>query len=69
MEEGHELMLKVLHRFWEKHAINMSAFETLSLIDWVNTYLLELRNFGITDVYLQNGLTNLCNAYSRKIQA
>ena len=52
MEEGHELMMKVVHRFWEKHAISMGTYETLSLIDWVHNYILELRNFGITDVYL-----------------
>ena len=31
-------MMKTLSKYWEKEALNLSAFDTLSLIDWVNIY-------------------------------
>lgn len=62
-------MMSILTKFWEKHSVHLSAFETLSVIDWCQIYIKDLKRFGVTDVYLQNGLNNLCNAYSRKIHS
>jgi len=69
MENGHTQMMSILTKFWEKHSVHLSAFETLSVIDWCQIYIKDLKRFGVTDVYLQNGLNNLCNAYSRKIHS
>ena len=52
MDNGHSLVTKMLGRFWEKNAAQMSAFETLHLIDWCDQYLQNLRDFGIRDVFL-----------------
>ena len=52
MSIGHDHIVKTLSKYWEKEALNLSAFDTLSLIDWVNTYLTDLKRFGITDMYL-----------------
>lgn len=62
-------MMSILSKFWEKHSVHLSPFETLSIIDWCQIYIKDLKRFGVTDVYLQNGLNNLCNAYSRKIHS
>jgi hypothetical protein len=67
MDIGHSMTMKVLQKFWDKYGVSLSAFETLSLIDWCHNYLKDLKNFGVQDVYLMNGMLNLCNAYSRKI--
>lgn len=69
MEVAHSHMMSVLSRFWEKISVKLSDFETLSLIDWCHIYLEELSQYGIHDIYLQNGFNNLCNAYSRKIHS
>ena len=47
----------------------MSAFETLALIDWTYNYIKPLKRFGINDIFLINGMNNLCNAYSRKVHS
>lgn len=69
MEHGHIHTMEVLQHFWEKQSVKLSAFDTLSLVDWCYTYLTQLRQFGISDLHLQNGLNNLCNAYSRKVHS
>jgi hypothetical protein len=67
MEVVHYHLTDVLSHYWEKLAVKISAFDTLAIVDWSYNYLKELKNFGITDQFLQNGFNNLCNAYSRKI--
>lgn len=57
----------MLAYYWEKRAIRLSAFDTLALIDWCNTYINELRNFGVRDANFLNGFKNICLAYSRKV--
>ena len=52
MNTLHAKNMEVLSRYWEKNATNISAFDTLSLIDWVYTYLKDLKKFGITDMFL-----------------
>ena len=69
MNVAHEHMMSVLSNYWEKQSIKLSAFDTLSLVDWCHSYLKEMKQFGMTDMYLQNGFNNLCNAYSRKIHS
>jgi len=69
IRNGHDHMMEVLSYYWEKTASKLSAFDTLSLVDWCHIYLKQLKQFGITDTYLQNGFNNLCNAYSRKIHS
>ena len=61
--------MAVFSRYWEKEAINLIAFDLLTLIEWCHEYLLDLKRFGISDVYLKNGFTNLCDAYTRKIHS
>lgn len=69
MTTGHDHLTTKLRKFWEREAVSLSAFDSLSLIDWCHTYIEDLSMFGISDIYLQNGFNNLCNAYSRKIHA
>lgn len=47
MDIGHSMIMKVLSKFWDKYGVNLSAFETLSLIDWCHNYLKDLKNFGV----------------------
>lgn len=42
MENGHKYMMNLMSKYWEKQSHNLSAFDTLSLIEWCNTYLKEL---------------------------
>jgi hypothetical protein len=67
MDVMHSHLTDVLSYFWEKQAVKISAFDTLSIVDWSYNYIKDLKNFGITDIFLQNGFNNMCNAYSRKI--
>jgi len=69
MDIGHSEIIKILTKWWEKHAVEMSAFETLALIDWTYNYIKPLKRFGINDIFLINGMNNLCNAYSRKVHS
>ena len=43
MENGHKYMMNLMSKYWEKQAHNLSAFDTLSLIEWCYTYLKELK--------------------------
>jgi hypothetical protein len=47
MDIGHSMTMKVLQKFWDKYGVSLSAFETLSLIDWCHNYLKDLKNFGV----------------------
>lgn len=67
MEVGHAAICKILSKFWEVYGAQMGPFETLSLIEWCDKYVRELQSFGISDMFLSNGLSNLCNAYAIKI--
>lgn len=67
MDEGHAAICKILAKYWEAYGTQMGPFETLSLIEWCDQYVNDLQSFGISDVYLANGLSNLCNAYAIKI--
>ena len=69
MDIGHTHMMAVFSRYWEKEAINLIAFDLLTLIEWCYEYLINLKRFGVVDVYLKNGFTNLCDAYTRKIHS
>lgn len=69
MKDGHTHLVQELAYFWEKQALKISAFDTLSIVDWCFIYLNDLKRFGINDVYLLNGFNNLCEAYSRKIHS
>ena len=69
MDISHRQICSVLSHYWEKQAVKLSAFDTLTLIDWCYQYIRELKNFGITDSFLRNGFNNLCNAYSRKMHS
>ena len=67
MDAVHAQLSNVLAYYWEKRAMKLSAFDTLALIDWCNTYINELRNFGVHDTDFVNGFKNICLAYSRKV--
>ena len=43
MDISHSHLLKVLSIYWEHNAIEMSPFETLTLIDWSYNYNKQLR--------------------------
>ena len=60
-------MLQVLSEFWDKFAVELSPFETLSLVDWTFNYDKMLKKFGIRMDSLYLGFEVLCNAYARKI--
>ena len=69
MDISHRQICSVLSHYWEKQAVKLSAFDTLTLIDWCYQYIRNLKDFGITDSFLKNGFNNLCNAYSRKMHS
>ena len=69
MSAAHEHMMAVLQYFWDKHCTQISAFDTLSMVDWCYQYINELKKFGINDHHLKNGYINLCEAYSRKVHS
>jgi hypothetical protein len=49
MKAAHAHLCDVLSRFWEERAIELSAFETVSLIEWTYSYYKSLKRFGIND--------------------
>jgi hypothetical protein len=51
------------------HAINLSPYETLMLVEWTHTYYNQLIKFGCRDDSLYNGFINLCNTYASKIHS
>lgn len=55
MELTHLHIMQVQGNFWEVIGIEMSPFETLSLIDWNYSYYQDLRRFGVRDDSLYNG--------------
>lgn len=52
MRTMHENITNVMSYYWEKKCINLSPFDTLSLIDWVFNFIKELKMFGISDPFL-----------------
>ena len=52
METVHIHLMDVLTYYWEKKAVKTSAFDTLTIVDWCYIYLKDLKNYGITDMYL-----------------
>ena len=69
METAHPHIKDILAKFWLSNALDMSPFETLSIIDWIHTYNKLLKQFGISDDQIDNGYLGLCNAYARKIHS
>ena len=47
MSHGHDHLMSVLSYYWEKQATRISAFDTLTMLDWSFNYLKELKMFGI----------------------
>ena len=60
-------MMESLSSLWEKKAVEMNPFDTLSLIDWTFKYNNQLKQFGVKDEALQNGFQTLCDSYARKV--
>jgi hypothetical protein len=69
MEVHHPHILDLLGSFWEKFAVDLNPYETLSVVDFAYTYYNKQRKFGVREDSLYNGFIQLCNAYSRKIHS